>query len=74
MICYCIPQASENLGMAMVYTLVSSAKEWLSERYGEDTNAEDAEAEEATKDDVWMFYSFNSFLFLLFFFFFFLLG
>lgn len=54
--------------MAMVYTLVSSAKEWLSERYGEDTNAEDAEAEEATKDDVWMFYSFNSFLYLLFFF------
>ncbi|XP_075663800.1 uncharacterized protein LOC142633443 [Castanea sativa] len=45
-------EASENLGMAMVYTLVSSAKEWLSERYGEDTNAEDAEAEEATKDDV----------------------
>lgn len=45
-------EASENLGMAMVYTLVSSAKEWLSERYGADTNAEDAEAEEATKDDV----------------------
>ncbi|XP_030971759.1 RWD domain-containing protein 1 [Quercus lobata] len=45
-------EASENLGMAMVYTLVSSAKEWLSERYGVDTNAEDAEAEEATKDDV----------------------
>uniref|UniRef100_A0A7N2LMH3 RWD domain-containing protein n=1 Tax=Quercus lobata TaxID=97700 RepID=A0A7N2LMH3_QUELO len=44
-------EASENLGMAMVYTLVSSAKEWLSERYGVDTNAEDAEAEEATKDD-----------------------
>lgn len=55
--------------MAMVYTLVSSAKEWLSERYGEDTNAEDAEAEEATKDDVWVFYSFNSFLYLFFFFF-----
>lgn len=54
--------------MAMVYTLVSSAKEWLSERYGEDTNAEDAEAEEATKDDVWVFYSFNSFLYLFFFF------
>lgn len=54
--------------MAMVYTLVSSAKEWLSERYGEDTNAEDAEAEEATKDDVWVFYSFNSFLYLYFFF------
>ena len=60
--------------MAMVYTLVSSAKEWLSERYGVDTNAEDAEAEEATKDDVWMFYSFNSFLYLLLVFFFFWIG
>ncbi|PPD81358.1 hypothetical protein GOBAR_DD21706 [Gossypium barbadense] len=29
-------EASENLGMAMIYTLVTSAKEWLSERYGQD--------------------------------------
>ncbi|GMY34532.1 RWD domain-containing protein 1-like [Fagus crenata] len=45
-------EASENLGMAMVYTLVSTAKEWLSERYGQDASTEDADAEEAAKDDV----------------------
>ena len=46
-------QASENLGMAMIYTLVTSAKEWLSEQYGQDTSIEDAiAAEEAAKDDV----------------------
>ncbi|OMO66352.1 hypothetical protein COLO4_30606 [Corchorus olitorius] len=44
-------EASENLGMAMIYTLVTSAKEWLSERYGQDAEAEDAEEEEA-KDEV----------------------
>nr|XP_028953759.1 RWD domain-containing protein 1-like [Malus domestica] len=44
--------ASENLGMAMIYTLVTSAKEWLSEQYCQDTSLEDAEAEEAAKDDV----------------------
>ena len=48
-------QASENLGMAMIYTLVSSAKEWLSERYGQDSDADNAEEEEATKDEVWPF-------------------
>ncbi len=58
----CIPQASENLGMAMVYTLVSTAKEWLSERYGQDASTEDADAEEAAKDDVWMFSNISSFL------------
>ncbi|KAB5574325.1 hypothetical protein DKX38_001519 [Salix brachista] len=45
-------EASENLGMAMVYTLVTSAKEWLSERYGQDASNEDIENEEAAKDDV----------------------
>ena len=45
-------QASENLGMAMIYTSVTSAKEWLSERYGQDADADDAEEEEATKDEV----------------------
>ena len=40
--------------MAMVYTLVTSAKEWLSERYGQDTSNEDIENEEAAKDDVWI--------------------
>lgn len=39
--------------MAMIYTLVTSAKEWLSEQYGQDTSIEDAiAAEEAAKDDV----------------------
>ena len=46
---FCAFQASENLGMAMIYTLVTSAKEWLSERYGQDA---DAEEEEAVKDEV----------------------
>ncbi|XWS16249.1 hypothetical protein CRYUN_Cryun34aG0068800 [Craigia yunnanensis] len=45
-------EASENLGMAMIYTLVTSAKEWLSERYGQDADADNAEEEEATKDEV----------------------
>ncbi|KAE8714761.1 glutamate dehydrogenase family protein [Hibiscus syriacus] len=44
--------ASENLGMAMIYTLVTSAKEWLSERYGQDADADDVEEEESTKDEV----------------------
>lgn len=48
-------QASENLGMAMIYTLVTSAKEWLSERFGQDSNIENAEAAEAEKEDVWFF-------------------
>ncbi|XVF26916.1 hypothetical protein REPUB_Repub14bG0061500 [Reevesia pubescens] len=45
-------EASENLGMAMIYTLVASAKEWLSERYSQDADADNAEEEEATKDEV----------------------
>ncbi|XVE88750.1 hypothetical protein DITRI_Ditri19aG0094000 [Diplodiscus trichospermus] len=45
-------EASENLGMAMIYTLVTSAKEWLSERYGQDADADNAEEEEAIKDEV----------------------
>lgn len=50
--CSIISQASENLGMAMVYTLVTSSKDWLSERFGQDSNLESAEAEERAKDDV----------------------
>lgn len=38
--------------MAMIYTLVTSAKEWLAERFGEDSADAVAEAEEAAKDDV----------------------
>ncbi|XP_054784340.1 uncharacterized protein LOC129291151 isoform X3 [Prosopis cineraria] len=45
-------EASENLGMAMIYTLVTSAKEWLSERFCQDPTDGDAEAEEAAKDDI----------------------
>jgi hypothetical protein len=44
-------EASENLGMAMIYTLVNSAKEWLTERFAEDSDG-DAEAEEAAKEDI----------------------
>ncbi|CAN1168637.1 RWD domain-containing protein 1 [Linum perenne] len=45
-------EASENLGMAMVYTLVTSAKEWLSDLCGQDDENNDADDLEATKDDV----------------------
>ncbi|KAL0319341.1 UNVERIFIED_CONTAM: RWD domain-containing protein 1 [Sesamum angustifolium] len=45
-------EAAENLGMAMVYTLVTSAKEWLSERFSEDAGVEDAEEHEAAKDEI----------------------
>ncbi|XP_038898320.1 RWD domain-containing protein 1 isoform X1 [Benincasa hispida] len=44
-------EASENLGMAMVYTLVTSSKEWLSERFGQESSLEVAEAEERAKED-----------------------
>lgn len=47
-------QAAENLGMAMVYTLVTSAKEWLSERFGQKDSTDDLE-EEAAKDEVTIF-------------------
>ncbi|XP_004510342.1 uncharacterized protein [Cicer arietinum] len=45
-------EASENLGMAMIYTLVSSAKEWLAERFCQDSDGVNAEAEEAAKEDI----------------------
>ncbi|XP_043723029.1 RWD domain-containing protein 1-like [Telopea speciosissima] len=44
-------EASENLGMAMVYTLVTLAKEWLSERYCQ-AGVLDTEEEDAAKDDI----------------------
>ena len=50
--CSLFGQASENLGMAMVYTLVTSSKEWLSERFGQESSLEIAEAEERAKEDV----------------------
>ncbi|KAL0715365.1 hypothetical protein Bca4012_064687 [Brassica carinata] len=45
-------EASENLGMAMIYTLVSSAKDWLSEHYGQDDGVDYAEEEAAKEDEV----------------------
>ncbi|KAL3631971.1 hypothetical protein CASFOL_024955 [Castilleja foliolosa] len=42
-------EAADNLGMSMVYTLVTSAKEWLSERFAQDDD--DAEEEQAAKKD-----------------------
>ncbi|KAJ9190303.1 hypothetical protein P3X46_001519 [Hevea brasiliensis] len=45
-------EASENLGMAMIYTLVTSAKEWLSEKYGQDASNENIEDEQAAKEDI----------------------
>lgn len=50
-----ISQAAENLGMAMVFTLVTSAKEWLSERFAEDAGDEDDGEDEAAKDEVFFF-------------------
>jgi len=38
--------------MAMIYTLVTSAKEWLSDRFCQDSVDDSTEAEEAAKDDV----------------------
>lgn len=38
--------------MAMIYTLVSSAKDWLSEHYGQDDAADFAEEEAAKEDEV----------------------
>ena len=51
-------QASENLGMAMIYTLVTSAKEWLSERFAQDGDAENADEDEVAKDEVLLFFLF----------------
>ncbi|XP_021903252.1 RWD domain-containing protein 1 [Carica papaya] len=45
-------EASENLGMAMIYTLVTSAKEWLSDRYGQEAGVGNSEEEEAEKDEI----------------------
>ncbi|KAJ9559553.1 hypothetical protein OSB04_004713 [Centaurea solstitialis] len=45
-------EALENLGMSMIYTLVSSAKDWLSEIYAQDADNDDDEEETAEKDEV----------------------
>lgn len=42
--------------MAMIYTLVTSAKEWLSEKYGNETVVDDSDDSDAAKDEVsWYF-------------------
>lgn len=45
-------EASENLGMAMVFTLVTSAKEWLSGRFGQDDADGSTADDELAKDEV----------------------
>lgn len=44
--------------MAMVYTLVSSAKDWLTERFAQDDELENTEETEMEKIDVWLFPAF----------------
>lgn len=50
-------QATENLGMAMVYTLVSSAQDWLSEKYGQNAGDGESEENEAEEEEVQLTYS-----------------
>ena len=38
--------------MTMVYTLVTSAKEWFSERFDQDTTNDNIEEQTANKDEV----------------------
>uniref|UniRef100_A0A0E0JK41 RWD domain-containing protein n=1 Tax=Oryza punctata TaxID=4537 RepID=A0A0E0JK41_ORYPU len=45
-------EATENLGMAMVYTLVTSAKDWLSEKYGQNAGDEESEENETEEEEV----------------------
>lgn len=45
-------EALENLGMAMVYTLVTSAQEWLGEKFGRDAEVEDSDDTETAKDEI----------------------
>lgn len=45
-------EASENLGMSMIYTLATSAKDWLHEKYGQNALDEVDEEPALTKDDI----------------------
>ncbi|XP_077211376.1 ubiquitin-conjugating enzyme family protein [Tasmannia lanceolata] len=45
-------EASENLGMAMVYTLVTSAQEWLGEKFAYNAQIEEPEEDDTAKDDI----------------------
>lgn len=41
--------------MAMIYTLVASAKDWLDEKFSHDAEDEEPTEKDAVKDDVWLF-------------------
>lgn len=43
--------------MAMIYTLVTSAKEWLSERYSQDAGIDNTGEAELEKDEVVFFFT-----------------
>ncbi|XP_076927442.1 uncharacterized protein LOC143598413 [Bidens hawaiensis] len=45
-------EACENLGMAMIYSLVTSSKEWLAERFAQDTGNYNIQDETADKDEI----------------------
>lgn len=46
----------------MVYTLVTSAKEWLSERFSQEDDIDNTEEDENAKVEVWLFWpDFNMF-------------
>lgn len=44
-------EVEENLGMAMMYTLATSAKEWLREKYGQE-DVEEEEEDDTEKEEV----------------------
>ncbi|KAJ4733136.1 RWD domain-containing protein 1 [Rhynchospora pubera] len=45
-------EAEENLGMAMIYTLATSAKEWLTEKFCGGDDVEESEETGKTEDEV----------------------
>lgn len=47
-----VQEAYESLGMAMIYTLATSAKEWLHEKYGQNVVDEVVEEPTSSKDDI----------------------
>jgi len=52
----------ENLGMAMVYTLATSAKEWLREKFGHTEDIENGVDEDTSKDEVCLQFLFECLL------------
>ncbi|XP_071716125.1 uncharacterized protein [Rutidosis leptorrhynchoides] len=45
-------EASENIGMAMIYTLVTSANEWFAERFVQNIDINNNHEETADKDEI----------------------